>query len=216
MSFGSPLDGEAVRVTARIDGPRSVDVVTDPVIDEPWSTGTPLVVTRLHYRHRGGDAADLLLAPADPITGGTYSWARGSEGPWLVRAARPHDHNDFETRYFVGHPWEQHISCGDAAVRGAWEPRSPTVPLVEPATVTAPLALEDAFVEEVPELELTPAVPATFEPTEEVPTALAPVGNGPQPEHACGCRAVGAGHNTGAWLGLLLLALVGVRRRHPA
>lgn len=213
LTFPEPRGGGVAGVTVTIPAMRRTGAVPAPPAGRYWTSETPLVLTRLHMRYDEHIRDDLVFARADPITGGTYGWAQRERGPFIVRAARRHERNAFEARYFIGHDWEGPVSCGDNAIRGAWIPgwrdgeevvhpyagigedgepleREPSEP---------PLVLEDAIREAVPELELEPRVPA--EPPEP-PTPAPPPAAPPTEDSGCGCRAAGG---EGAPIAALLL-----------
>lgn len=214
-TFPRPEGGGVVGVRYEMPSPWRGDAVRDAPAGVTWPSDTRLVLTRLRYRYGDDVRDDLVFRPAEPITGGTYTWARANEGPWMVRAARPHERNAFEARYFIGHPFQGEVSCGDSAVRGVWVPRSEPLGGISPYEgmeederpgPLSEIVLEDLFREDVPELSLSARVPAEDAPEPEAPpTELVPVGPQEPESSGCGCRAVGASGGGGPYFWLLVL-----------
>ena len=179
-----------------------------PPADERWF-GAPLLLTRLYLRLSSGPG-ELALRPADPIEGGLLlrpADSRSSDPeerrPTVLGGAEPAYQDRFQTRFFIGHEWEEHIACGPAAVREQWVVGRPDEPAERPPLDE--IVLEELLRQDVPELGVTARHGSDITP-EEPPTELEPLEEEPEDE-GCGCRvgARGAAPHAAPLLALLLL-----------
>ena len=171
---------------------------------ERWAPlASELVLTRLRYRSVPDEQEDLVLRPAPPIEGGA--------GVQLRPGSRPALSNALQTRFAITHPWTGTIPCG-APMRGVWgaNPSPLASPLgaspIAPRAAPADLDLTRYFPQGVPALGIAASEP----PRPPVP-APAP----PAPIAADGGCAIAPRSSGRTAAGLLALALVALRRRHP-
>lgn len=178
------------------------------------------VITRLHARYGKEDIGeDLVFRAAEPVSGGR-EW-RNEDGA-LVQGARPSSRNMFQGRYIIRHEWTGDVDCEDPQF-GVWggknggaqpragsapsantEGRSPNFDAAE--KVSLPALVKEA----VPSLGVKP------ERTDSKPsppeTSEKPVPDEGPKSTCAGCSAANGTSDAGAAL-LLMLALVGLRRR---
>jgi hypothetical protein len=136
------------------------------------------VLTRLHHRYAASaERLDIELGPAPPVTGGVGVPA-GARGE-LSAVAMPSAENRLQVRFFGLKSWPLGVACSEPkrwrwGKRWASEARTPrAVPLaLDLAAATRDRSvLEQALLQPLPELGLTPAPPGPRASAEPTPSA---------------------------------------------
>jgi hypothetical protein len=168
--------------------------------------GGGFTLTRLHARYeKDATGADLVFRAAPPIEGGREE--RDESGA-MEHGARSSDHNNFQARYAIRHPWTGPIACAMPR-RGRWgadlsgraAPPQAAENLGDAVRGSADLG---SF--------LGPAAPEPFAPQRvwvlppEMPVP-------PQRGGCAGCWIGGAGQGSAAAVAFLAAAVVLARRR---
>ena len=86
--------------------------------DRPVAYASELIATRLRVRPEG-HARELVLRPADPVTGGREL---RDEAGHLAEDASPASANAFQARYVIRHAWQGAIDC-ESPRRDDWDGR---------------------------------------------------------------------------------------------
>jgi MYXO-CTERM domain-containing protein len=190
-----------------------------PMPRRPWMNND-FVLTRLHARYGKDITNDLEFKAAPPIVGGREFVVDAKTGK-LEEGARPDSINNFQGRYAIRHEWTGPITCNNPT-RHRWG-GPPAEVMNKPgfqATGIKP-ALDLAFAprgevqlpavveQDVPELGIkAAAVIATPNPPGPATAPSTPPADSTKKKTGCGCHATNDASG-----GLLLLALLGLRRR---
>jgi hypothetical protein len=203
-TFPTPSnDGTAqITTTLTFGDPR-----TSHAGDAPTAYESELVATRLRVR-TGRDAQDLVLRPADPVTGGRE--VRDDRGR-LGQSASPASANTFQARYVIRHAWMGAIAC-ENPTRGEWSGRplgaDPAGPASLPPEVAPAHAREAPHDVALDEVVLDPA-------SAEHPGRAAPPSAADDAPHEGGCTAAHAPrqHTSSGLMLVLACGLLANRRR---
>lgn len=179
--------------------------------EAPPEIAYSFVLTRLHARYDSNALGeDLVFRAAPGIMGG--NGVPNQEGK-MTRGAQPAGFNMFQGRYVMLHPWEGEVKC-EKPQRGIWGGPIQQVaagpPLVANNTAFAPRGAQLASFLQANETESESGEDAKLPtgPVSDVPPLPPPMNRG------CGACAVTDAHaGMGAFVGIALAGLAGLRRR---
>ena len=210
------------------------DVLTGPRTRPTAYPSYDLVLTRLHARYGKTISDDLRFREAAPIVGGRELARPGLGG--LEDGAQPAEHNNFQGRYAIRHPWTGPIRCEHPA-RKIWG--GPPVEIARQAGFHAAgvvpavglafaprgaVELSQVVLRDIPELGIKAGAAATA-PAKAPPTGagagsapaqpakpLADPPPQPKPRSGCGCASSDPRDPLGGGL-VIGVGLVVLRRR---